>query len=63
MDLTEANRRLLEFYMGRDCAAQYLSYHLEVARLHRSTTGLENGPQNGGASERGVHEWRPAVST
>lgn len=25
IDLTEANRRLLEFYMGRDCSAQYLT--------------------------------------
>jgi len=63
IDLTEANRRLLEFYMGRDCAAHYLSYHLALAKLRRSATGLGDGPQDGCAPEKGAHKWRPAVST
>ena len=63
VDLAEANRRLLEFYMGKDCAAQYLNYHLEVARLRRSTTGLGDGPQKGERPGRKALEWRSAVST
>jgi putative hemolysin len=64
VDLTKANRRLLEFYMGKDRAAQYLNYHREVARLRRITARLEDGPQKGGgATEEGSRELRPAIST
>jgi hypothetical protein len=51
-NLPPSNRRLLEFHMGGDCAARYLSYHLETARLRRRTTGLEDGPQKGGRPKR-----------
>jgi putative hemolysin len=63
VDLPQANRRLLEFYMGRDCAARYLRYHLEMDRIRRNPTGLEDGTRKGGAPEKGAKKWRPAVST
>ena len=63
VDLPQPNRRLLEFYMGGDCAARYLRYHLEVDRIRRNTTGLEDGPRKEGTPEKKANEWRPAVST
>lgn len=63
VDLPQLNRRLLEFYMGRDCAARYLRYHLEVDTLRRNTTGLEAGPRKGNSPEKGANEWRPGIST
>jgi hypothetical protein len=51
-NLPQPSRRLLEFYMGRDCAAGYLRYHLEVDRLRRNTTGLGHGLRKGGARRR-----------
>jgi len=62
VDLTQASRRLLEFYMGKECADRYLNYHREVTRLRHRATGLEDGPHNNdGTPEKRTQGWRPAV--
>jgi hypothetical protein len=35
------------------------SYHLEVDRLRRNTTELDDGPKKKGGLRKGANEWRP----
>jgi len=62
VDLTQANRRLLEFYMGRDCATRYLGYHQEVARLGRIMSGRQEGPRESDPPEQKTQKLRPAIA-
>ena len=51
-NLPPPNRRLLEFYMGRNCATRYLRSDLEVDRFRCHTTRLEGGREKGLAWRR-----------
>jgi hypothetical protein len=62
VDLPQANRRLLEFYMGKEGAARYLAYHLSSTRIARSRKGQEHWSRGDRTSSppRGIRQ--PAVS-
>jgi putative hemolysin len=62
IDLTQANRRLLEFYMGKSCAAQYLTYHQEVARLGGDMSGRREGKRKSRPPEQNAQGLRPAIA-
>jgi hypothetical protein len=59
-NLLPPKRRLLEFYMGRNCPTRYLRSDLELDRIGYHTTGLKGGREKG--LEKGANGWRPAVS-
>jgi putative hemolysin len=62
VDLPQADRRLLEFYMGKTCAAQYLMYHQEMARLGGDMSGRQEGQRKSCAPEQNAKGLRPAIA-
>jgi hypothetical protein len=62
IDLTQANRSLLELYMGKSCAAQYFTYHQEVARLGNAMSGRQEGHRKSGPPEQKAQGLRPAIA-
>ena len=56
VDLPQSNRRLLEFYLGRNGADKYLSYHRQEEFVRGEWSG------SGGLPPQPAQEWQPAAS-
>jgi hypothetical protein len=62
VDLPQANRRLLDFYMGKEGAARYLAYHGPQTRMVGSQMGQERRSRDVGTSSHPGGIRQPAVS-
>ena len=62
VDLPQANRRLLDFYMGKEGAARYLAYHSSQTWITRSQMGREHRSRDGGTFSQPGGIRQPAVS-
>lgn len=62
VDLPQANRRLLDFYMGKEGAARYLAYHAAERQMTGSRMGQERRRRDGGTSSQPSGSQQPALS-
>jgi putative hemolysin len=62
VDLPQANRRLLDFYMGKEGAARYLAYHVAERQMTGSRMGQERRRRDGGTSSQPSGSRQPALS-
>jgi putative hemolysin len=62
VDLPQANRRLLDFYLGKEGAARYLAYHGAETQIAGSRMGQERRSRDGGTSSQPSGSRQPALS-
>jgi putative hemolysin len=62
VDLPQANRRLLDFYLGKEGAVRYLAYHGAETQIAGSRMGQERRSRDGGTSSQPSGSRQPALS-